>query len=76
MPSRRAAPGAASQAAQAATRGAAERTLWALRGGRPALIAVTTGITDGTYTELLAGDLHPGDTVIDDAAAAGKAKFF
>jgi HlyD family secretion protein len=73
-PAMRAAPGAVSPAAAAP--GAAVRSLWVLRGGKPALVTVATGITDGTFTELLAGGLNPGDTVIDDAAAAGKAKFF
>jgi HlyD family secretion protein len=47
------------------------RTVWVLRGGQPQAIPVTTGISDGSLTELSAGDLHEGDEVITDAPDSG-----
>ena len=38
--------------------------VWALRGGRPTALPVTAGLDDGTFTEILKGDLQPGDRVI------------
>ena len=42
------------------------RTVWVLRDGKPVRVPVTTGVTDGTYTEIVEGDVHPGDTLIND----------
>ncbi|MBI5709374.1 MAG: efflux RND transporter periplasmic adaptor subunit [Candidatus Eisenbacteria bacterium] len=39
-------------------------TVYVLRGGRPVGVAVTTGLTDGAYVEVVGGDLAPGDRVI------------
>ncbi len=46
-----------------------------LRGGRPVGVAVTTGLTDGAYVEVVGGDLEPGDLVITglELAARGTA---
>ncbi len=49
-----------------------ERTLYALRGGRAEPLDVKTGLSDGTSTELVAGDLKEGDQVILEANVAGK----
>ncbi len=38
--------------------------VWALRGGKPVAIDVTTGLDDDTYTEIVKGDLSPGDVLI------------
>jgi len=38
--------------------------LWVLEGGKPKRIAVTTGISDGTFTELLKGEGGEGQEVI------------
>jgi len=43
------------------------RTLWVLRETGPAMVRVRTGISDGTATELVEGELNPGDRVITDA---------
>jgi HlyD family secretion protein len=48
-----------------------KRTLYMLRDGKPAPVEVTTGITDGSYTEILTGSLRDGDTVITDTASTG-----
>jgi HlyD family secretion protein len=46
------------------------RTVWVLRDGAPASVAVTVGATDGKLTEIKTGALKPGDRVIVDAVAA------
>ncbi|MCI0599448.1 MAG: HAD-IC family P-type ATPase [Beijerinckiaceae bacterium] len=38
--------------------------LWILRDGKPATITVQLGLDDGTYTEIVKGDLQPGDELI------------
>jgi HlyD family secretion protein len=45
----------------------AERTVWVLRDSKPAPMTVKTGITDGSATEIVSGDLAEGDLVITDA---------
>jgi len=42
------------------------RTVWVLRDGVPERVDVKTGITDGTNTEVISGDLRPGDELITD----------
>jgi HlyD family secretion protein len=46
------------------------RTLYVLRGGEPQLVSVHTGLTDGTQTEVLDGELKEGDAVVIDATGA------
>ncbi len=41
-----------------------ERVLWVLRNDQPVAVTVTTGATDGNRTEIVKGDLAPGDKVI------------
>jgi HlyD family secretion protein len=38
--------------------------VWVLRNGEPVQVAVRTGATDGSYTEILGGELKEGDQVI------------
>lgn len=38
--------------------------VFVLRSGRPVALPVTTGLDDGTFSEIIKGDLHPGDAVI------------
>jgi len=44
-----------------------QRTLWVLRETGPAPVRVRTGISDGSTTELVEGELQAGDKVITDA---------
>ena len=37
-----------------------------LRDGKPVPVAVSIGVTDGTWSELVQGDVHPGDLLITD----------
>jgi HlyD family secretion protein len=64
-------PAAASQGASG-SRGAGagrggERSVWVVRDGRPVQLPVTLGISDGTLTELVKGDVQPGEAVVTDA---------
>jgi HlyD family secretion protein len=43
------------------------RTLWVLREGKPAPVRVRTGISDGSVTEIMMGDVQSGDLVVTDA---------
>lgn len=55
-------------------RGAAnERTVWVLRAGKPAPARVKVGVTDGTATEVLEGELAAGDACIVDVNGTSKA---
>jgi len=50
-----------------------QRTVWVDRAGRPESVSVKTGISDGSTTEIVEGELHEGDLVIVDATTAGGA---
>jgi len=45
------------------------RTLWVLRDDKPMSISVQVGISDGTFTEIVSGDLKPGDELITDVSS-------
>jgi HlyD family secretion protein len=48
-------------------RGQGERKpLWKLVDGKPKMVFVKTGLTDGSTTQLLEGDLQPGDQLITE----------
>lgn len=49
------------------------RTLWVLRNNKPKPVTVKLGITDGTHTQILEGDLREGDLVITDVLGSGGA---
>ncbi len=46
------------------TRPAEQGRVWVLRDGKPVRVAVTIGLDDDTYTEIVKGELNPGDQVI------------
>jgi len=50
-----------------------QRTIWVLRGDRPVPVSVKTGISDGTVTEIVEGEVQVGDLVISDAQTPAKA---
>ena len=60
----------------AAPRGGSEEgspRLWVLRDGKPTALPVELGLDDGAYTEIVKGDLQPGDDVIvGESARFGK----
>ena len=49
-----------------AQHGQANRTIYVLRDGKPVRVDVVTGLTDGTQTEIVSGDLAEGDKVVVD----------
>jgi len=48
--------------------------IWVLRDGKPAPIPVVAGLDDDSFTEIVSGDVKPGDLVItaEQLATAGK----
>jgi HlyD family secretion protein len=52
------------------------RTVWLLRDGKPAPVVVTAGVSDGTWSELVQGDVQPGDVLITDMTAAARRSLF
>jgi HlyD family secretion protein len=47
-----------------------ERTLYVLRNNAPVAVHVKTGVTDGTHTAIISGDIKEGDRVITGSRAA------
>jgi HlyD family secretion protein len=47
------------------------RTVWVLRGGRPAPVTIQTGISDGSLTEAIGADLAAGEALITEAISSG-----
>jgi HlyD family secretion protein len=45
------------------------RVVWVLRGAKPERVPVRTGLTDGTVTEILEGDLTEGDAAVVEATS-------
>jgi len=58
------------KARQVAAAGQAEQRVWALEDGQPVAIPVTVGATDGQMTEVLSGDIEPGQPLLVDIATA------
>ena len=51
--------------ARPAEHGSADQgRVWVLRDGKPVRVAVTTGLDDDTYTEIVKGEINPDDQVI------------
>jgi HlyD family secretion protein len=46
--------------------------VWVLDNGKPKRAKVTSGISDGNYTEILSGDLKEGDAVIVESIGTAK----
>jgi len=58
----------------APTRTTAEKQVWTLVDGRPVAVPVTLGLDDDSFSEVTAGELKPGQTVIvGERAATGQA---
>ncbi len=47
------------------------RTVWVLRDGKGQSVTVQVGLTDGTFTEIVSGELKEGEQVIIDATVKG-----
>lgn len=48
------------------------RRVWALESGKPKRLKVTTGISDGTFTELVSGGLNEGQELIVESLSKSK----
>ena len=46
--------------------------VWVVQGGVPVAIPVTTGMTDGSMTQIISGDLSPGTAVVIDTATSAR----
>jgi HlyD family secretion protein len=69
-----AATGSASAAPQGPTEVPPERrSVWVLRGAQPVQVWVRTGLSDGTLTEIVSGELSEGDDLILEATSADDA---
>jgi HlyD family secretion protein len=51
-----------------------KRTVWVLRDGRPQMVSLRIGMSDGSTTEVVEGELHEGDTLILDASTSETAE--
>ena len=49
------------------------KTVWIMRGGAPVAVSIKTGLSDGSVTEVVSGDLKVGDEVIIDSTTTGSA---
>ena len=73
VPPRRSRATAANSGDRPAPSATERRSVWVERDGRPSQVPIRIGVTDGTITEIVEGDLKEGDLVITDSAPAGKA---
>ncbi len=66
--------GAPAAGAQARATDPDRRRLWVLRDGKPVPVMLRTGVSDGSLTEIVEGDVSEGDRVITDMSggAAGQ----
>jgi HlyD family secretion protein len=53
--------------------GLEKRTIYVMRGNTPEAVSVVTGLSDGTVSEIVRGDVKPGDLVVIDVTVSGKA---
>ncbi len=51
-----------------ADEGAGTRTVWRLESGEPVAVAIRTGLSDGTLSALVEGQLAVGDALVTDAS--------
>jgi len=50
-----------------------QRQIWVLRGERPTPVTIKIGVSDGTQTEVVEGDVKEGEEVVTDIASGGGA---
>jgi HlyD family secretion protein len=59
----------------AASRSGTSHVVWTLQpGGKIRPVAIRVGITDYTSTQLIDGDIHPGDILVTGEAVSGEAE--
>ena len=65
-------PSSASKQGEDATANKKQQRVWTLKDGQLSAIPVTIGSTDGSMTEVVAGDIQPGMALVVDTLSAGK----
>jgi HlyD family secretion protein len=65
------APGGLKSASAATAPANARARVWILREGRPVVVPITTGLDDDTQTEVVEGELKPGDEVVVSEQSGG-----
>jgi HlyD family secretion protein len=45
--------------------------VWVLKEGQPSRVVVKTGLSDGSYTQVIEGELAEGDLIIVDRTSEG-----
>ena len=55
---------------------ASGKIVWVLRNGKPAAVQVSTGVTDGTWSEMVQGHLQAGDVLITDMTVSPRSNLF
>jgi HlyD family secretion protein len=68
--------GAADPAQTASPQDPNRKSVWVLRANKPVSVAVSTGVSDGTWSELVKGDVQPGDVLITDMTVNARRSFF
>jgi HlyD family secretion protein len=53
--------------------GLERRTVYVMRGNMAEAVSIVTGLSDGTVSEVVRGELNPGDLVVIDVTVSGKA---
>ncbi len=48
----------------------AQKYLWVMRGPKPEPVPVRVGLTDGSFTEIVSGDVNEGDSVVLEATSS------
>jgi len=66
-------PAGSAGAAGGRPEGLEKRTIYVMRGNTPEAVSVVTGLSDGTVSEIVRGDVKPGDLVVVDVTVGGKA---
>lgn len=57
---------------EAAGNGKTKHRVWMLKGERPKSVPVTTGMTDGTRSQITGGEIRPGMALVVDVVSNGK----
>jgi HlyD family secretion protein len=68
------AAGSGGNAAHGAGAGIKGPSVWVLENGKPRRVAISPGISDGSYTEIASGDLKEGQNVVIESLKGNKSK--
>jgi HlyD family secretion protein len=63
-------PGPSAKSLQNENSGRKQQTVWILKDGKPSALSIAIGSTDGTMTEVTAGDISPGMLLVVDLIKA------